>query len=118
MRWSTAAVALGLLLLAGGFAIATDTPVGVTVAGREHRCGSVLTPGALVAGAGSRGQDRAAPDPRVEAACAPRERVVRRAVAGLAGPGALVLVVGWTAARERDPEGAGDLRVPTGAESR
>ncbi len=121
---------VGLLLLAGGFALATDAPVTVTVDGRGHRCASVLTPGVLVPGAGSRGQDRTPGDRGVEAACAPRERVVRRVVGGVAGLGALVLLVGWTAARERGSEdvedGAaggrrtrpGDLHVSTAAKSR
>lgn len=126
MRWSTAAVVVGLLLLAGGFALATDAPVTVTVDGREHRCASVLAPGVLVPGAGSRGQDRTPRDRGVEAACAPRERVVRRVVGGVVGLGSLVLLVGWTATRERGTEDVGDepwarpgdLHVSTGAKSR
>lgn len=110
MSWSKVSVVLGLLLLASGFCLATDTPISAKVDGQRYHCADVLDPGSLVSGRAESQEaslDGRTPEVRrhrvrIAAACSPLERGAQWAVWGGIGLGGLVLVTGWTALRERE----------------
>lgn len=122
MRWARVAVGIGLLLLVLGFGFGTDTPISTRVAGHSYDCGDVIPTGWLVSGlAAGSGADTRTPaerrlDERILDRCAPLQRNAQWAIWGGLGVGALLLLTGWTALRERehDEEVARRTPVPAG----
>jgi hypothetical protein len=114
MTKAKVAVVLGLLLLALGYTLGTtlSTAGSVTVAGESHVCGGGFPARWLDSGQGSPGPDtRTAAERSLDAAvakaCAPRETRSRWLLWGTLGLGGLLLLSGWTVARElrvRDEE--------------
>jgi heme A synthase len=111
MTGAKSAVGLGLVVLVAAFCFGVDTPISATVAGRSYHCADVIPAGLLVSGqavgGGPGAPDLRPPaerrlDARVAAACDPLQQRARWAVWGGLGLGGLVVLVGWTAVRERD----------------
>jgi len=110
MTWSKVSVVLGLLLLASGFYLATDTPISTKVDGQLYHCADVLGPDSLVSGLpdtqeaspDGRTPEERRLDVRIAAACSTLERGAQWAVWGGIGLGGLALLTGWTALRERE----------------
>jgi hypothetical protein len=107
MRWAKVAVALGSLLTVVGFCLGTDTPISTTVAGQSYGCHDVITSTMLVSGqpvGRSSVSDGRPPAERrlIEARCESLEHRAAWVVWGAMGAGVVILLIGWTALRERD----------------
>ena len=97
VRRAVATLVLGLVLLAAGFAWGTS-PRSAVLGGDRFTCDAVVPSSWLVPGAAAATRPGATSAER--RACAAATAPVRWAVGGLLGLGALLALVGWTAARE------------------
>jgi hypothetical protein len=110
MRWAKAAIALGLLLTVVGFCMGTDTPISTKVAGQSYGCHDVITSTMLVSGqpvdrrpvSDSQPPAERRLEALVDARCESLEHRAAWVVWGAIGTGAVILLMGWTAVRERD----------------
>ena len=113
-------MSLGLLLLGLGFALGTGgIPISTANAGQSPHCANVIPTGWLVSGepkvpdTRTPGQRRL--DARMRAKCHPAEVRARWEVWGVLGLGALILLTGWTALREREHDEEIARRTPVPA---
>jgi len=120
--WAKAAIVGGLLLVGATFAVSvgdlrlphTADPAPTAPVGQHARgCGTLIPSSWLVAGTSGSAAPapRTAAERRAAAKCATAVHRARMVMWGVMGLGALAVLVGWTALREREESPRGRPRV-------